>query len=117
MSDRQKIFQQISEEREKQTIKWGDQHWPSFQVGLSLPELLAEHRIPDEDRAKKSCDGAFAAKEGSWTHILLEEFCEVVGTVEKSQDELEKELIQTAAVIVSWLEDLYASKRNGVSQC
>ena len=50
---------------------------------------------------------ASKTKESTWTHVMLEEFAEVLEEAENGNTEaLKKELVQCCAVLVQWLEDI-----------
>ena len=53
----------------------------------------------EADNARRNCEDAFAQGDGTWKHILEEEFWEAMA--EEDPEALEKELIQVAAVAVS----------------
>ena len=91
----------VLEETQRQVAKWGIQHHPD---GTGDDYVQGAAAIADSYRA--TCDLAAAAGELTWRHIALEEFFE--GLAEPSNSEaLEVELIQAAAVLVSWATDLH----------
>lgn len=101
----EKIFAAIQDERVRQDAKWGPQSHPSVLPGCDNEEDVAWlYNIPTETMAKKLCESSFEANEGSWAHILLEEFAEVVCA--KNDNDRRTELIQTAAVCCAWIADL-----------
>lgn len=111
--DKSQIIESILAERERQEQKWGTQHHPSFdqtllnRIGGCGPERMSEeYEIPSEARAKFLCEESFRKNQGTWAHILVEEVSEVIGTCNQDKEVTKKELIQTAAVIFAWLEDL-----------
>lgn len=86
----------IKQERARQDVKWGQQNHPDGTGGLALIVL--------SDAAREACDRAMAAGETTWRHILLEEIFEAMA--EDDSVALRKELVQSAAVIVNWIEDI-----------
>ena len=64
--------------------------------------MCENYEIPTETRAKFMCDKTFDDGVGTYAHIALEEFSEVV-----SEFDIKKrraELIQLTAVCMGWLE-------------
>lgn len=103
----------VARERHRQDSKWGEQNHPDFyqvkdlntgeNLGpMPLPQRFNYYGIQNEDDAKSDCERAFKNGKGNWCHILLEEISEAVGTT--SEEKLEEELIQNAAVIVAWVQ-------------
>jgi hypothetical protein len=87
-------LQEVANERARQNIKWGEQNHPD---GTGDAAAVAA-----ADFAKAECDKA--AKEGrcDWRYILDEEVAEAFA--ESDLVRLRTELIQVAAVAVSWVE-------------
>ena len=84
----------VLDEAERQHVKWGEQNHPDGTGGTT-----AMHVAED---AKAACARNFAAGEGTWSDILMEEVCEAVA--EEDPERLRVELVQVAAVAVSWIE-------------
>lgn len=88
---REEIFGKINQERERQKAKWGDDQSESW--GVPVPERNA-----------------------TWYVIAAEELGEVAEEVlnvrfgDDSNSNLITELVQTAAVLVAWLEKLEEEK-------
>lgn len=125
---RWRIFDEINQERVRQDAKWGEQNHPdvdrvltdrvpspfhksSFATPGCTPHRMAEeYGIPDATRARASCDGAARIGQCTWAHILVEEIAEAVEAATLAQlgrgplAALRKELVQVAAVAVSWIE-------------
>lgn len=99
------IAEEVKDELDRQLTKWGEQNHPSVINGLSPESLAYTYGIPVETLAKAHCDNAATI---TWAHIAVEELCEAVAA--SSDSERRIELIQLAAVIVSWIECL---DRNG----
>jgi len=92
MSQKEVIAAIISE-RAAQDEQWGPQHHPD---GL---EELGPLGPPMEASARRSL-----YYRTNWAGILLEEVGEALQA--KTPEELRNELVQVAAVVVNWLEDL-----------
>lgn len=104
-----KILMDIDNERMRQVDKWGIQHRRAVH---SDPEFMAKLR----DRAREACDKMEARGKvrpgeiypytggASWEAILAEETFEALAETDKAAQR--KELVQCAAVIVAWIEDL-----------
>lgn len=91
MSD---VLDEVKHERYKQHLKFGEQNHPD---GTG-----AEHSRTTANIARSQCQEAFAAKRGTWKHILREEYAEAMAEIDAK--ELREELIQVAAVCVAWVE-------------
>lgn len=100
-------------ERGRQDAKWGEQNHPDFiqvtdlQTGdnkgdMPLPQRFTYYGLPTEEDAKRDCESTFKRGKGNWGHILVEEISESFGTEDEAK--LEEELIQSAAVIVAWVQ-------------
>lgn len=103
------ILGQISVERDRQIAKWGEQRVPSVEAHLlsdyydgSSP-FTSFYGLPSEADAKEACDEAHRLGVLSSAHIAVEELCEAISC---GSDEvaMRAELVQTAAVIVHWIE-------------
>lgn len=86
----------IVDERDAQIHKWGEQHNSD---GTGSHTFVAEAKF-----RRDRCEAAFSAGKGTWKDILLEEVWEAMA--ERNPAKLRAELIQVAAVAVSWVEDL-----------
>jgi len=107
----EKVFNDIRSERERQEKKWGQQTHPCLdqtlinRPGGSTPERMCLfYEIPSEIRAKFMCDNSFKNNKGTYAHIALEEFSEVVSEFDPGKRRVE--LVQLAAVCVAWVESL-----------
>jgi hypothetical protein len=78
-----------------QTDKWGVQRHPD-----GTGPCYAFHA----QDARERCNAAANAGEVTWRHILIEEVYEALA--ETDPERLREELVQVAAVCVSWIEDL-----------
>lgn len=101
------IFADINAERDKQHLRWGEQHRPNTKEGV---DVAAVSHV--RDRLRQLCnqaeeDGPMSGYTGgaSWQHILDEEIYEAYAEMH-NKEAMREELIQAAAVIVAWIEDL-----------
>lgn len=114
---RRSILDEIDAERVRQDAKWGEQSHPDVDRvltdrsgGCSVLRMAEEYGIPHPTRAKAECDGAARIGQCTWTHILVEEIAEAVEAATLAQlgkgplAALRRELVQVAAVAVSWIE-------------
>lgn len=113
---RARIFAEIQAERARQDAKWGQQDhdsvWEVVARHLVRPaeELAAHYGVPTAAAAKDACERAARGSHVAWADILVEE---VAGAIEAavleqhdevSAEEVDREIVQLAAVCVSWLE-------------
>lgn len=114
---RWRIFDEINQERVRQDAKWGEQNHLDVdrvltdRAGGCDPQRMAEeYGIPTARSARANCDGEAEAGRCTWAHILVEEVAEAVEAATLAQlgreplAALRKELVQVAAVAVSWIE-------------
>lgn len=107
-----RVLEEVQSEQDRQEDKWGEQNHANgtgpdhffLGKGLSAPATNAYLR----ERATEITDDH--AKNGRLTYadILLEEVFEAVA--EKDPEKLREELIQVAAVSVSWIEKIDRDK-------
>lgn len=101
------IAYDVLEERMRQLEKWGEQSHPDmheesageYDVSRSMFASFAERYKALNDYAAATDDGSL-----DWTGILLEEVYEALA--EGDPAKLREELIQSAAVIFAWVEDI-----------
>lgn len=108
----EKIFNEIKLEREKQDAKWGEQNHPILDqilIDRSGERMCEEYEIPTEDRARQMVNIHAERGDLTYMHILMEEISEVA-SCGANTEELRKELIQSASVLVAMIESL---DRNG----
>ena len=114
------IIDEIKLERQKQDEKWGVQNHPCLDQTLlnrdggCTPQRMCEnYEIPSETRAKVMCDDSFKKGDGTYAHIALEEFAEVISEFDITKRR--QELIQLTAVCVAWIEsiDRQTGRRTG----
>lgn len=106
------ILEEIKIERAKQDFKWGQQNHPILDPVLihrDAARMCEEYEIPSEDRARQMCETHAKRGDVTYMHILIEEISESA-SCGANIEELRKELIQSAAVIVAMIESL---DRNG----
>lgn len=96
------VLADIAAERGQQIEKWGIQSLPSI-PGVDAVNVTEYLGIPSEADAKEVCQTAHAEGSLSWADVALEEFCEAV---QAPPSKRRAELVQLAAVVVAWIEDL-----------
>lgn len=112
---RARILAEIEAERARQDMKWGEQNhpdvWPhSWHEGVTPRMVAKEFGVPEATHARANCDWATQRGVCTWAHILVEEVAEVVEAAVLDDKlhcpvgPLDRELVQLAAVCVSWLE-------------
>lgn len=90
----------VMAEVERQLLKWNEQHHPD---GTSHANVaLAEF-------ARRQCQEKFNDGTGTWWDILFEEIWEA-GAEEPNTEALRTELVQSAAVLISWIRDIDSRK-------
>jgi hypothetical protein len=90
------VLRETADERIRQVTKWGVQTRPDGTGGGITADLA---RITKHVTDAAAADGSL-----TWRHILDEEVLEAFA--ETDQDKLRTELIQVAAVAISWVEDI-----------
>lgn len=94
MSETGEVLDDVRFEVERQEKKWGEQNHPD---GTS-PEQFEWMA----DLAKLNCDKLHKERKITWAAVLFEEFYEALA--EKATHALREELVQVAAVAVSWIK-------------
>lgn len=99
MSDERRaaIYADITDERWRQISKWGPQTHPDGTGQMRAKVNRAVYTARNDHREANG-------ESGIWSDILLEEVFEAMSETDPAA--LRKELIQSAAVIVAWLEDV-----------
>jgi hypothetical protein len=98
------VLAEVRAERARQDATWGQQDHPDATRGA----FYGDYGIISESDARERCD--VAAKDGMCTfaHILIEEVAEAIDAAlidgGTHDQDLRKELVQVAAVAVSWIE-------------
>ncbi|MCT9935107.1 hypothetical protein N5079_33390 [Planotetraspora sp. A-T 1434] len=90
-----RVLADVAAERAAQDARWGLQEHPDG----TGPEYA-----PDADLAKRAVADALAEGRLTWRHILHEEVLEAFAEDDASR--LREELIQVAAVAVTWVQDM-----------
>jgi hypothetical protein len=98
------LFEHVSDEMDRQLKKWGDQIHPDGTGGRTATRLA--------DQAKARCARLVKLDMLTWDAILDEEILE--SFAESDNDLLRAELIQSMAVIGSWIRDI--DRRKGQDQ-
>lgn len=93
------VLDEIRNERIRQDAKWGEQNHPDGTCAGPNGAVIAKQHA---DAARSVCDQMAKIGKLTWAHILTEELMEAYAETDESK--LRKELIQTAAVAVSWIE-------------
>lgn len=91
---RRPVLLEVDTERDGQDEKWGEQNHPDGTGYAYLQEKA--------DQARRDCNLAAATGTVTWRHILREEYYEALACTDDQQ--LRAELVQVAAVAVSWIE-------------
>lgn len=115
------VLAEVNAERVRQDAKWGEQNHPDVDPDMAeyTPAIVANfYGIPTAERAKELCDTAAKEEGCTWAHILVEEVAEAVDAACQVRqgvdiDALRNEILQVAAVAVSWVE---AIDRRGVAK-
>lgn len=89
-----RVLDDVAIERVRQFAKWGDQ---------LNPDGTSERFIGKANWHREACQLHFREGVGTWKDVLLEEVYEAMA--EEEWPKLRAELIQVAAVAVSWIED------------
>ena len=92
-------------ETKRQVEKWGVQHHPDFVQWYDSDPVgrCIAYGVPSEDAAKEQCQTRNYGKGDDWAAILIEEVSEAISAVGA---DIRKELIQVAAVALSWVADI-----------
>ena len=118
MTDRDIIYDEVEEERERQDEAWGEQNHPSVGSVMEAEDCPAEwaakmYELPTARRAQYLCDRAADKDQMTWAHIAVEEMAESIeAAAEGRMDDCKTELIQTVAVCVAWIESIERTKEN-----
>jgi hypothetical protein len=87
------VLCEVAAERERQDRKWGEQNHPD---GTAAVFAL------DRDMWTELVEDNAAYGQSEWAPILMEEVAEALAEVDPAK--LRRELVQVAAVAVSWIE-------------
>jgi hypothetical protein len=104
------IFQKVLEERVRQNAKFGVQNWPIIEAKLDTYRRCEDLEIPNENRAKQLLEAALRNPNFglTWSHILLEEFAEMV--CEDDQEKQLTEIFQVIAVSVAMAQQILRNR-------
>lgn len=113
------VVNEVVEERRRQDAKWGEQNHPNLspEVAREIPEDTARDMgVPSAHTARQRVENLARRGQLGYADIALEEFCEAIeaaSEVDDNESALRAELIQTAAVLIAWVEaiDRRAAKR------
>lgn len=94
----ERVLEDIGHERAAQDARWGEQNHPD---GTGIRPI---YDMDAADQARNACEEAFEHGFGTWRHILTEEYREALA--ESDPVALRTELIQSAAVIVAWVQHI-----------
>ncbi len=94
------VLEEVYLERERQDAKWGEQNHPNGTGEGALRDLTDAGC--SAGAAQGNCERMFAEKRGTFADIFWEEVAEAME--EEDPKKLRKELIQVAAVAVSWIQ-------------
>lgn len=109
--DHSPVLAEIGREREAQDLKWGEQNHPDGTGEIGWPEHImpgmgwSVNMTPAQHAAKlarRHCQQEAKQGKTTWLAIALEEVAEAFA--ESDPAELRKELVQSAAVLVAWVE-------------
>lgn len=102
-----KISREILDEVINQYNKWGIMNHPSVAPTLNPKngqQLSEYYEIPTETQARNLCEEAFISNNGSWSVIAVEELVESINA--SHPQHRREELIQLAAVCISWIDSI-----------
>lgn len=104
------VLGELAEERQRQEAKWGEQNHPDLspEVPTSTVERAAEDMcLPSAHVARSRVENLAARGKLGYADIALEEFAEAIEAAALGVTaELRKELVQTAAVLVAWIQSI-----------
>lgn len=106
-SSRDLVLEQIRQERTLQDAKWGEQNHADGTGGMPLythSDVNLDMRTGAELAGifRRRCQHFFERRTGTWRDILLEEIFEALAETDPAH--LRTELVQSAAVLVAWIE-------------
>lgn len=120
------IVNAVLAERARQDARWGEQNHPDVDReltdrdgGCTPARMAMEHLVVRASVARLACERAAARGQCTWAHILVEEVAELVEAATLAQqgqgpeEDVGRELVQVAAVCVSWLEARARRARKG----
>jgi hypothetical protein len=97
------VLDEVLSERQAQNRKWGEQNHPDGTgPGVKWMSANGSDAADLTVQLRGRCQRRFAAGDGTWLDILLEELAEALA--EDEPEKLRTELVQVAAVAVAWVE-------------
>lgn len=104
------VLQEVAEERKRQDAKWGEQNHPDLSPDARRADdpaffAAAKMHLPTATEARDRVERL--AREGAlgYSDIAVEELCEAIEQAALGDEtNLRAELVQTAAVLVAWVE-------------
>lgn len=107
MTPAEKATNDVADEVENQAIKWGKRSNPDIDGNFLIGLWKLEGYM---NAAQVNCD---LKEKPTWSDILIEEVFEALVDAENNNvTDLRKELVQVAAVCISWIEDLDTRKNS-----
>ena len=100
------LFAAIQREQDRQIAKWGVQDHPSFHDTVHHEALVRDDAVRF---FKDACAESASAGTLTWEEIFLEEMAEARAEINNDEN-LKTELIQIAAVALSWIESINRKK-------
>lgn len=102
------VAQEVVRERARQDAKWGEQDHPDLSValkGFAAESVFSAMNVLSAKKAKARVDALAALRLLGYADIALEEFAEAIeAAANEDTAALRTELVQTAAVLVAWIE-------------
>lgn len=105
MSDLQTVLADIAAERARQDVKWGPQSYPDGTDPDAHWVWWTGDAVQQANQARQACERAHRDGHLTWRGIAREEWAEALACQPETA-ELREELIQNAAVLVAWIQDL-----------
>jgi len=106
------LFQAIQREQDRQLAKWGVQDHPSMAI---RPGWERAERVSIANEIKEKVDECARRGILTWEDIMAEEYAEALAETEDNEA-LKTELIQMAAVALSWIESINRKESAGGDQ-
>lgn len=103
-----RISEEIGAELDRQIMKWGVQVHPDGTDPFKPMSYIGLASVI-RDQARDTCNRAASEDRVTWRHIMAEEIFEAFAEQSGSPG-LRAELIQVAAVAISWVRDLDMSR-------
>lgn len=101
----ERVLEDVRDERQRQRDKWGDDSADDHPDGTS-----ARNYGDVANMARTMTNAAAIGGAATWRHIIMEELYEALAAVDPVR--LRAELVQVAAVAVSWIEAIDRREQN-----